>query len=166
MLPINLIKRPRISTTAVPNLVDRLRSMNIILTLRPWQNGQRRPPFHAILPAPNKPLPKPPLPQEPTLAAQHHRSYLVARGVPEICAVDFEPHVVVGMHHLVRDCVFKFLAIPIIVGANHDAIFWVEAAVDEPVGWADLAADVGGSDLGAIGCVFDLFLEESDYGAC
>jgi hypothetical protein len=64
------------------------------------------------------------------------------------------------------DCVFEFLAVLHVVRADHNAIVRVEAAVDEPVGRADLAADIGGSDLGTIGRVFDLLLEKPDYGTC
>lgn len=166
ILPINLVKRPSISTTAIPNLIHRLRSVNIILTLRPRSNSQRRPPFDTILPAPYKLLPKAPLPHKPALAAQHDRSYLGARAVPQVASIDFKPDVVVGMHHLMCDCVFKLLAVLHVVRADHDAIVWVEAAVDEPVGRADLAADIGRSDLGTVGGVFDLLLEKSDYGTC
>lgn len=49
MLAINLVKRPRISKTTLPDLVDRLGSVKVTRTLRSTAYRQRRPPPHTVL---------------------------------------------------------------------------------------------------------------------
>jgi hypothetical protein len=49
ILPINLIERPRVPKTAVPDLVDHPDGIHITLTLRSTPDGLDCPPPHTVL---------------------------------------------------------------------------------------------------------------------
>ena len=126
--PINLIKRPRIKKATLPNLIHHPHRLHIIPTTRPRRHTQRRPPPHTLLHLLRQfPLvAREKLPRPPALPAQRARSDLHARRVPQVERLELEAHVVVGVHHLVRECIFQVPAVPQLVRADEDAVVLIK----------------------------------------
>lgn len=149
-LLVNLIKRPRIVKTTIPNLIHHHLRLLFIPTPGPSSNTQRRPPPHALLQllrdAPLAAREK--LPPPPALPRQRARANLRARRVPQVVhGVHLEAQVVVGMHHLVRQRVLHVPAVAHLVRADEDAVLGVEAASLARI--AAPAEDAAGVDGGA-----------------
>lgn len=81
-LSINLIERPRIRKAGIPDLVDDLDSLDVILAPGPRHDGRHGPRAHAVLELLRQPpvAPRHRLPSPPTLAAQHRGSDLFISG--------------------------------------------------------------------------------------
>lgn len=82
-LLVYLIKRPGVCKAAIPDLINHLRSLHIILAVRPMGYGYRRPPLNTLLmlicQLPLASVPE--LPPEPALSAQRRSTDLSASGV-------------------------------------------------------------------------------------
>lgn len=128
---VNLIKRPRIPKTAIPNLIHHSLRVLQVFTPRPRRHAQTRSPPHTLLQL----LRNPPLssceklPSPPTLARKCRSSDLRASSVAQIIhSVHLEAKMVKRMHHLVRKRVLHVSAIAHLVRADHYAVFRVETA--------------------------------------
>lgn len=126
---VNLIKRPRIIPTTLPNLIHDPGRLNIIPTTRSRSNTQRSPPSHTLLHllrqahlAPRKKLTRP-----STLSTQHTSSNLHASSMSEIQRIQFKSQKIIGVHHFVRQCVFEVATVAELVGAEQDAVVRGEA---------------------------------------
>jgi len=86
--------------------------MDIIFARLPHTYAQRGPPLHTIFPPSAYALTRTPFSHEPALAAQHAGADLGTSSVPQVVLVDLEAHVVIRVHHLMRQRIFELAARP------------------------------------------------------
>lgn len=127
---VDLIKRPRIIEATVPDLIHHPHCLHIILTRRPIRHTDRRSSPHTLLQLLRdaKLRSSKELPPKPTLPAQCARPNLHTRGMSQVQGIDLEPHVIVRMHHLVRQRIFQVSAIAELVCAKKYSVLGGEAA--------------------------------------
>jgi len=132
LLPVNLVKRPRIHEATVPHFVHSSHSLEVILAIRPHLDTYDSPPPYAILMMSREiehPISEE-LIRPSALATQITGSYLGTGDFLQIL-VRFqggvEAKVVVGMYHFMRQYILKHRAFIDVIGAKHDSILVVEA---------------------------------------
>lgn len=159
---INLVERPGIGFTALPDLVDGLFSSHRVSgTIWVLLNGQDGSSANAVLMLLRKRIkPSPDLSRPLAISAQIRRSNLAARMMPQVLPIHFELDVIVHVNHLMHQRIFHMALAPKPILAQQDALFGAEPPRASHV--ARLTVDVVGGQVAA--GLLQVFEHERDCG--